>query len=333
MRAWTLEGPDAAAALREVDDPDLGPWDVRVELRASALNHLDLWVAQGMPAPPGYPHVVGADGAGVILEIGQAVENVRIGTEVVIDPSVGCGRCRDCLAGDVPYCRRFQVVGEHRWGTHAEHVVVPATNVVAKPEAMTWEEAGSFGLVTASAVRMLRRAGLAEGEDVLVVGVGGGSATAAFLVAQALGARVWATSRSAEAQAWALEHDAAGSFDTEGGFDAEIREATSGRGVDIVVDNVGAITFERSLGSLARGGRLVTNGSTSGRTAEVHLPTLFWRQLQIVGASMNDRTEFAEAAGLGVTVPVAATFGFDDYPAALERLRQGGGIGKIVLTR
>jgi NADPH:quinone reductase-like Zn-dependent oxidoreductase len=333
MQAWTLEGAGTEAALREVDEADLGPWDVRVELRASGLNHLDLWVAQGMPAPPSYPHVVGADGAGTVVEAGQAVENVRLGTEVVIDPAVGCGRCRECLAGDTPYCRRFQVIGEHRWGTHADRVVVPATNVVPRPGSMSWEEAGSFGLVTASAVRMLRRARLAEGEDVLVVGVGGGSATAAMLVALARGARVWVTSTTDEARACAIEAGAVGGFDSEGSFDEEVRGATDGRGVDVVVDNVGTATFERSLRSLVRGGRIVTNGATSGRTAEIHLPTVFWRQLEIVGASMNDRAEFAEAASLGVAPPVAAVFGFGDYPAALAALQDGAGIGKIVLTR
>jgi len=339
VRAWVLDeaGKSVAPRLGDVDDPPVGPWDVRVTLRASALNHLDLWVARGMPAPPSFPHVLGADGAGVIAETGQTVENVRIGTEVIVDPSVSCGRCRDCLAGDVPFCRDFQVVGEHRWGTHADAIVLPATNVVAKPASLAWEEAGSFGLVTASAVRMLRRARVAEGDHVLIVGVGGGSATAAFLVARARGATVSATSTSADAQAWALANGAAGVFDSHGPYDEQVREATKDRGVDVVVDNVGTTTIERSLKALARGGCLVTNGSTSGRTAEIHLPTLFWRQLEVIGSSMNDHTELAEAVRLAgdgkVHVPVAETFGFEDYPAALERLQAGAPIGKIVLGR
>ena len=236
-----------------------------------------------------------------------------------------------------PYCARFQVVGEHRWGTHAEHVVVPATNVVAKPDLLSWEEAGSFGLVTASAVRMLRRGRLAAGEDVLVIGVGGGSATAAFLVASRPVARLWATSTSDEAGTWASANGAEAVFDSHGPYDEAVREATGGRGVDLVIDNVGTATLERSLRSLARGGRLVTNGSTSGRTAELHLPTVFWRQLELIGSSMHDRTEFAEAvrlAGEGtVRVPVAEVTGFEDYPAAVARLGAGGPVGKIVLAR
>jgi NADPH2:quinone reductase len=287
-----------------------------------------------MPAPPSFPHIPGADGAGVILEVGQAADDLRLGTEVVVDPAVSCGRCADCLRGDTPFCRDFQVVGEHRWGTHAEQVVVPRTNVVEKPEALSWEEAGSFGLVLGSAIRMLRRARLAEGERVLVVGVGGGSASAAFLAAGALGAEVYASARSQEATAWARAHGAAGVF-ASGDADA-VLEATDGRGVDVVVDNVGTATFDASIRALARGGRLVTNGSTTGRTAELHLPTLFWRHLEVIGTSMHDHEEFAEAVRLvdeGLREPVAATFPFEEYPAALAALEAGGGIGKIVLAR
>ncbi|MEX0985625.1 MAG: alcohol dehydrogenase catalytic domain-containing protein [Actinomycetota bacterium] len=336
MRAWVLDEAEGSTVPRlgAIDDPSIGPWDVRVTLRASALNHVDLWVARGMPAPPSFPHVPGADGAGVVIETGQAVDDLRIGTEVVIDPSVSCGRCTECLHGKVLFCPDFQVLGEHRWGTHAEQVVLPRTNVVPKPPSLAWEEAGSFGLVLASAVRMLRRARLAPGERVLVVGVGGGSASAAFLAAIAGGADVYASSRHEDTQLWAMAQGAAGVF--EPGDVDSVREATGGRGVDVVIDNVGTATFGDSLEMLARGGRLVTNGSTSGRTAELHLPTVFWRQLEVIGSSMNDHDEFVEAVRLvedGLRVPIAASFGFEDYPAALEQLGPGGGVGKIVLRR
>jgi len=337
MRAWLLDEGAAEARLGEVEDPPIGPWDVRIELRASALNHLDLWVAKGMPRAPLYPHVPGADGAGVILEVGQAVEDLAPGIEVVIDPSTSCGRCAACLAGDVPFCPDFAVVGEHRWGTHAEQVVVPAVNAVRKPEGVDWPHAAAFGLVTSSAVRMLRRAGLHPGEAVLVIGVGGGSAMAAFLVARALGARVAAASRDEATRAWALANGAEVALDSAGTFDEEIRAQTSGRGVDVVVDNVGTATFERSLRSLARGGRLVTNGSTSGRSVDLPLPTLFWRQLEVIGASMNDRSDFAAAVRLvaagEVDVPVAASVPFDRYSEALEQLDRGDQIGKLILVR
>ena len=340
MRAWLLNDTDGPGSytLAEVPDPGPGPGEVRVLLRASALNHLDLWVARGMPAPPSLPHVSGADGAGVVDAIGDGVDDLRLGAEVVIDPSTSCGACPECIRGDVPFCRDFRIVGEHRWGTHAEAVVVPAENVRSKPGSLSWERAAAAGLVASSALRMLRRARFEPGDDLLVVGIGGGTSTAAFLLARALGARrLWVTTRDAEKLRWAADHGATGGSRTSDRFDELVRAETEGRGVDIVVDNVGTLTFERSLRSLTRGGRLVTNGSTTGRTADVHLPTLFWRQLEVIGSTMNDHREFADALQLvgsgAVEVPIDATFGFEEFPAALERLEAGRQLGKIVLTR
>jgi NADPH:quinone reductase-like Zn-dependent oxidoreductase len=339
VRAWRLDetrGPDAYR-IGEVATPEPGPGEVRVALRASALNHLDLWVARGMPRPPSFPHVPGADGAGVVVAVGEGVTNAAEGDEVVIDPSTSCGACDACHRGDVPFCSSFKIVGEHRWGTHADSIVVPAANVAGKPAHLSWEQAAAFGLVVSSAVRMVRRARMQPGERVLVIGVGGGSSTAAFLVAQALGAeQVFATSTAADKREWALANGAVHAFDTKGAYDELVRAACDG-GVDVVIDNVGTVTFERSLRALARGGRLVTNGSTSGRTAELHLPTLFWRQLEVIGATMNDHREFRDAVelvGAGVVdVPIDEVFAFEDYPAALERLESGDQLGKLVLAR
>ncbi len=337
MRAWLLDEGASEYRLGEVPDPAMGPQDVRVELRSSALNHLDRWVALGKPRPPAFPHVPGADGAGVVIEAGGEVKDIAAGDEVVIDPATSCGRCAACLAGDEALCPDLAVVGEHRWGTHAEAVVVPAINAVRKPARLTWEEAGAFGLVTASAVRMLRRGRVGAGTDVLVVGVGGGSAIAAFLVARAAGARVFAASRGEAGWAWAETNGAASVFDSEDAFDEAVRKATGGRGVDVVVDNVGTVTLGRSIAALARGGRLVTNGSTSGRTAEIHLPTLFWRQLELIGSSMHGRADFAEAVrligGNDVRIPLEPPFAFDTYAAALARLGDDQRVGKITLNR
>jgi len=340
MRAWFLnrcDGPESWT-LGSVETPMPGPKEVRVTLKASALNHLDLWVSKGLPHPPAFPHVGGADGAGTIDAVGEEVEGLSVGDDVVIDPSTSCGVCEVCDAGDIPFCVDFKIVGEHRWGTHAEHIVIPAVNAVPKPPALDWPAAAAFGLVMSSALRMLRRARLVPGETVLVVGVGGGTSTAAFSLAQTLGATaVFATSREASKREWALANGADGAFDSEGGFDDEVRALTGDRGVDVVVENVGTATWERSMRSLARGGRLVTNGSTTGRTAELHLPSLFWRQLEVIGSTMNDRREFAEATDLvasgRVMIPVDSTYAFDEFPAALERLESGEQTGKIVLTR
>jgi NADPH:quinone reductase-like Zn-dependent oxidoreductase len=337
MRAWLLDEGSDTYRLGEVPEPTPGPWDVVVSLRASALNHLDLWVARGMPRPPAFPHVPGADGAGVVVGVGQAIEDLSPGAEVVIDPSTSCGRCEACLAGEIPFCEEFQVVGEHRWGAHAELVVVPGVNVARKPPALSWDRAAAFGLVVSSAVRMMRRGRVRAGSRVLVVGVGGGSAAAAFLVARSMGAELYATSRGEHARDWATANGAQAALDSEGAFDDELRSVTGGRGADVVIDNVGTATFERSVSALAKGGRLVTNGSTTGRTAQLHLPTLFWRQLEVIGASMNDREDFAEAVRLvaagEVDLPVAGAMTFEEYPAALERLAAGSQLGKLLLKR
>jgi NADPH:quinone reductase-like Zn-dependent oxidoreductase len=336
MRAWVVDEGSATPRLADVPEPAVGPRDVRVALRASALNHLDLWVAKGMPVPPAYPHVLGADGAGVVVEVGGDVAGPELGAEVVIDPTTSCGRCPACLSGDVPLCRDLAVIGEHRWGTHAERIVVPATNAVRKPAGLSWERAASFGLVVASAVRLAHRGRIQADSTVLVVGVGGGSASAAFLVARAIGAQVFATSGDERPRTWAMANGAAGAFDSAGAFDRAIREATQDRGVDVAIDNVGTATFERSFGSLARGGRLVTNGSTTGRTATIHLPTLFWRHLEVIGTSMNDHDEFAEAVRLvadgSVEVPAETPLALDRYPEAFERLGSGEHLGKLVLN-
>ena len=337
MQGWLLHGTRGVDdyAFGSVPDPEPGAGEVRVRLEASGLNHLDLWVAHGLPAPPAFPHISGADGAGIVDVVGDDVATVGPGDEVMIDPSTSCGTCAACVRGDVPFCREFRIVGEHRWGAHADAVVVPAVNVVRKPPSVPWELAAASGLAVSSAVRMARRGRVRDGDAVLVVGVGGGSATAAFLVARAFGARVFATSTKDAARAWASENGAAGVFDSTGAFDEEVHAATDG-GVDVVIDNVGSATFERSIRSLARGGRLVINGSTSGRTAELHLPTVFWRQLEIVGSTMNDHAEFAEAVELvaGGTVPLPVeVMPFDAFPEALARLEAGDQLGKIVLGR
>ena len=339
MRAWLLRGTSGPGAyeLGEVPTPEPLEGEVRVSLRASALNHLDLWVARGMPAPPSFPHIGGADGAGVIDATGPGVTDAEVGDEVVIDPSISCGRCPTCARGEVPFCPDFAIVGEHRWGTHADAIVLPEVNVARKPPVLSWFEAAAAGLVTSSALRMLRRGRVDEHTSVLVTGIGGGTSTAAFLLARAMGATVLATSRDATKRAWATDHGARAVFDSDTAFDDPVRAATDGRGVDVVLDNVGSAVFDRALRALARGGRYVTNGSTTGRTAELHLPTLFWRQLEVIGSTMNDHREFADAmafVGGGVPhVPVDREFAFEEFPQALARLDASEQLGKIVLAR
>lgn len=338
MRAWILndtDGPDSFS-LDEVDTPEPGPGDVRVRIVMSGLNHLDLWVSQGLPAPGSFPHVAGGDAAGVVDSVGEGVDGWSAGDEVIVDPTVSCGKCEQCLHDDATYCADFSILGEHRWGTLAEYVVVPARNLRPKFADLSWEVAGTFGLVTGTAYRMLKRARLRRGDTVLVVGIGGGVSSMAFLVAKALGARVWVTSRSPEKITWATESGAEGGFDSSADFSKEAKEVTNG-GVDIVIENVGPATWNQSIRSMRKGGRMAVCGGTTGSKVELSLPALFFKQLEIIGSSMATHSQFARALHMvesgDVVVPIDSVHDFEDVPAAIERLDSGEHMGKVAIRR
>ncbi|HKZ28481.1 MAG TPA: alcohol dehydrogenase catalytic domain-containing protein [Acidimicrobiia bacterium] len=335
MKAWMLNdisGPQSLV-LEEVPTPQPGPGDVRVKLTVAALNHLDIWTSLGMPKPQ-LPHVAGADGAGVIDAIGEGVTSLLPGQEVVINPSVGCGTCAFCLRGDTPLCTTYQIVGEHRWGTLAEYVVVPARNVLPRPDQLAWEEAAAYGLATGTAYRMLRRARLGVGDVLLVVGVGGGVSSAGLALGKAMGASVFVTSTNTDKICRAIQLGATGGFNSANLFAKELK-AEIGRGADVALENVGPATWEQSVRSLDPGGRLVTCGSTSGTKVEITVPHLFFKQLEIMGSTMFDYDEFATVTNLvgsgRVPIVIDRVFDFGELPTALARLEAGQQLGKIVL--
>ncbi len=334
MKAWQLmdtKGPDSYQ-LNDVDEPEPGPGQVRIKINYSALNHLDLWVSQGMPAPKHMPHIGGADAAGVVDAVGEGTAGFEPGNEIIIDPSFSCGECVHCRNDDIVYCESFQILGEHRPGTFTEKIVIPTINAIRKPEAMPWEVAGSFGLVSATALRMLERARFRRGETVLVVGVGGGVSAAAMHIARAMGARVYVTSRSPEKITWALEQGAIAGFDSEGEFGAEM--AKQG-GADIVIESVGPATMRQSMRAAKPGGRIAMCGATSGAKMELTIPHLFFRQLELIGSSMGTHSQFARATawiGSGeAKSPVAKIFEFGELPHALAYLDSSEQTGKVVL--
>lgn len=334
MKAWQLTDTNGIESyqLNEVDEPQPGPGEVRVEISHSALNHLDLWVSQGLPAPKHLPHIGGADAAGTIDAVGDGVNGFDIGDEVIIDPSFSCGECSHCRNDEIVFCESFQILGEHRPGTFAEKIVIPTINAVRKPEAMPWEVAGSFGLVTATALRMMERSGLKPEQTLLVVGVGGGVAAAAMQLGLAMRTQVYVTSRSKEKINWAVEQGAAGGFDSESDFGAEM--AARG-GADVVIESVGPATIRQSMRAAKKGGRIAICGSTSGSKMELTIPTLFFRQLELIGSSMANHAQFARATTwigtVGAKAPVSRVFDFTDLPAALEHLEAGEQVGKVVL--
>ena len=332
MRAWYLNDTNGPSSytLGDLDMPEPGPGEVRVALRTSALNHLDIWTSMGAPAPKSFPHVTGADGAGHIDAVGRDAGAWNTGDEVIIDPSIPHGPATDAI----PYGGKLGILGEHSWGTLASHVVVPATNVVAKPEGLSWEHAGAYGLATGTAYRMLQRARLAEGDVLLVVGVGGGVSSAGLALGVEMGATVYVTSRSPEKIARAIEMGAAGGFDSAGEFSKEIKAAAGG--AQVVLENVGPATWDQSMRSLTAGGRLVTCGSTSGPRVQITVPALFFKHHEIIGSTMFDHADFeavTEMVASGrIPVLVDQVFAFTDLPAALARLESGDQLGKIVIA-
>ena len=335
MKAWQLEDTNGidSYVLNDVAEPEPGQGEVRVDLRYSGLNHLDIWTSMGKPAPKELPHTTGADGAGVIDAVGEGVAGWEVGDEVVIDPSLSCGHCDYCLNDDIVYCSEFKILGEHLPGTFAEKIVVPARNVTPKPSAVEWEVAGSFGLAGVTALRMLEKADLKQGETVLVVGVGGGVAASALYLAMAFRAEVYVTSRSQEKIDWAVSEGAKGGFDSSGEFGKEMTELG---GADLVIDNVGPATLKQSMRAARPGGRIAICGATSGPKFELTLPILWFKQLELVGSSMGNHAQFARALNwirLGkAKAPVSKVFPFDELPDALRFLDSGEQTGNVVVA-
>ncbi len=341
MRALVLESVGGREHLRlaEVPAPQIrAPHDVRVRLRAAALNRLDLFVADGLPGVAyTFPHIVGSDGAGVVESVGSGVTGVRPGDRVMINPGVSCGTCAECLRGDESLCAALQVLGEHRSGTLAELIVVPESNLGAVPASMSWAQAAAFSLATLTAWRMLAtRARIRAGDTVLIWGVGGGVALAAVQVAVHHGARVIATSSKAEKLEVARRYGAEGLVNhaTEDVV-ARVRELTANRGADIIVESVGEPTWQRSTRLLRRGGTLVTCGATGGPHVSIDLRRLFWHHWSLLGSTLGSHAEYREIvrlAGEGLLWPhVDQVLPFDRALEAFGRLARGEQTGKVVI--
>jgi NADPH:quinone reductase-like Zn-dependent oxidoreductase len=319
------DGGPEVLVLEEAPDPEPAPGEVLVRLRASALNHLDVWIRKGLPSVP-KPRILGADGAGVVEALGDDVSGFEPGERVVLNPGIEAGG------------GRIHVIGEHGDGTNAELIAVPATNVHPIPERLSFEEAAAFPLVFETAYRMLvTRAGLREGEWVLAWGIGGGVSTAALAIAKALGAHVLVTS-SSEAKlerARELGADATVNHAT-GDIKATVQEVTEGGGIDVVVENVGEATWATSLQVAAPGGRITVCGATSGPNPPAALHRIWWKQLSILGSTMGTGEDFAGAYELvasGRALPVVdSVLPLAEIRAAHERLEAGEQLGKIVLT-
>jgi zinc-binding alcohol dehydrogenase/oxidoreductase len=314
------DGGPEVLRLDDVEDPVAGAGEVLVRLRAAALNRLDCWIRQGLPSVP-KPRILGADGAGVIEALGDGVEGFENGQPVVLNPGLDDGA---------------KILGEHTDGTHAELIAVPQAYVHPLPDGLEFEEAAAFPLVYETAYRMLvTRAGLREGEWVLVWGVGSGVGSAALVIAKALGAQVVATSSDDAKLDRARELGADVAVNHESGdVVAAVKEAAGG--VDVVVEHVGEATWTRSLQAAKAGGRIAVCGATSGPNPPASLHRIFWKQLSILGSTMGTREDFAavyELVASGKVRPVVdRAFPLEDAAAAHEYLESGRQFGKVVLT-
>src|SRR5688500_6942817 len=279
-------GPEVVR-IEQVERPRPGRGEVLVQVRASAMNHLDLWVRRGIPIETTMPHIGGSDIAGVIAEVGDEVDAGRVGERVVINPSLWCGRCRQCARGEESMCDRFRILGEHTDGGFAEFVTAEADHVYRIPAEMPFEDAAAIPISYMTAWRALvSRAALRPGEDVLVIGASGGTALAAVQIAKLMGTRVFAVTSGEEKVERIRTLGADVVYDrAQTDWSKAVFKDTGRRGVDVVVENVGGPTWAGSVRALANGGRLVTYGGTAGPKVELDLRGVFWKQIQVIGTT------------------------------------------------
>jgi len=341
MRALAFNefgGPEKLR-LQDVPDPKAAPGEVVVRVRACALNHLDIFVREGIPAlKTPLPFWTGCDIAGDVAKVGPDVTGLRVGDRVCVNPNLTCGRCEFCIQGEDSLCVRYGIVGEHLPGGLAELVAVSAENVLPLPAHVSYEHAASFILTNMTAWRMVvTQARVRPGEDVLILGVGGGVSSTAVQIAKLCGARVLVTSSSDAKleRARQLGADVSINYSKED-WESAVYEKTAKRGVDVVLENVGAQTWKQSLRSLRKGGRLVTCGATTGPIAETDIRIVFWKQIHIIGSTMANRREFNDVMRLFFAGRLKAIVDeivpLKDGAAAQRRLAEGRQFGKIVLT-
>ncbi len=339
MKAIAISGyGHENVSLQEVAEPEAGPGEVVVRIKAAALNHLDLWTLSGvLGIEHHWPHPLGADGAGEIESTGEGVKGLKAGARVMINPAHSCRQCELCRSGEQSECPRFRMLGEHLPGTLAEKVVVPETNVYPFPEALSFAEAASLGVTFITAYRMLfTRAQMRPGEWLLITGIGGGLAQSLFQLSLPSAGRVFVTSSSQEKLDKAVDMGAtAGVNYAEEDVGKAIRQRTGKRGVDLVVDSAGGPSIDQALSALRKGGRVVVAGATAGSKSEINVNRLFWNQLSIVGSTMGSDSDVADmlrfVSGSGLRPLIHATYPFEKGAAALLDLERQDHFGKLVV--
>jgi NADPH:quinone reductase-like Zn-dependent oxidoreductase len=342
LKAVRIHAHGGVEQLRYEDAPEpelSAPTDVIVRLKNAALNHVDIWNRLGEAAIPiPMPHILGADGAGIAVEVGSATTNVKPGDPVCLYAFTGCGQCEFCLTGRDFMCLHVVALGQRLEGTYAEYVKLPAENCFPIPEGLSFAEAAAFPLVFITVWRMLiTNAKLTPGETILILGIGGGVAGAALQIAKRIGVRVIVTSgndqKLEQARHCGADH---GINYHRSDFAKEVMALTGGRGVDIVLDCVAGESWHKSLAALTRGGRLVTCGATAGGLADTDLSLIFTKHLQIFGSTLGSREEFRQVIqfinAAQIKPIIDRTFPLAEAATAQRRMEEGKQFGKIVLA-
>ena len=331
-------GPDKLS-YEDLPTPTIGPDEVLIKVKACALNHLDIWIRQGNPAyPMPMPHVSGSDVAGIVEQVGAQADHVTVGQRVFVSPGISCWKCEPCLAGRDNFCKSYSLLGAMMHGGYAEYVKVPFRNVLPMPENLSFEQAAAFPLVSVTASHMLfAQAGLQYGETVLIMGGGSGVGTMAIQMAKLAGARVITTVGSDDKipKAVILGADAVINHAKEHVAE-RVKLLTEGHGVDVVFEHIGPEVWESCLASLAKGGRLITCGATTGAEVKVDLRYIYSRQYTIKGSYMGTRAELVKAAELmgqkRLISVIDRTYPLKEARAAQEQMISRKFFGKIILV-
>jgi NADPH:quinone reductase-like Zn-dependent oxidoreductase len=341
MKAVAINGHGGPEVLEvtELPEPRIDDNEVLVRVKACSLNHLDVWIRRGLPGVAlKMPHVLGSDIAGVVEQVGRFVRNVKPDQAVMLSPGISCMHCEYCLSGRDNLCASYDILGYRADGGYAEYVKAPSFNVFPKPENLSFEEASSIPLVFLTAWHMLvNRVDLKPGETMLVHAAGSGVGSAAIQIGKLLGARVFATASTDAklAKARSLGADEAINYQKEDFFDA-VKRLTGKRGVDVVFEHTGEATWEKSIRSLVRGGRLVTCGATAGFKGNLDIRYLFSRQISLHGSYMGAKIELLEVMKFfedGRLKPVVdRVLPLEQAVEAHKAIEERAQFGKIVLV-
>ena len=324
----------------ELPTPAIGANDILIDVKATALNRVDLFVREGWAGlKVTFPHILGCDVAGVIAATGANVKELKVGQRVAVNPTLSCGECEWCLRGEDQMCNQWKLLGEHVNGGYAEQVAAPARNAVVMPDSITFEQGAAASLVMVTAWHSLIRKGrLRAGESVLVVGAGGGVNSVSIQIAKLAGAKVYVVASNAAKAARAKEMGADVCIDRAQTPDwaRALYGMTNKRGVDVVVDNVGAATWMSSIRALAKGGRMLVVGNTSGPKFEMDSRFIFAKHISIIGSTMGSQQDYRDVMGLvfegKLKAPIERVLPLSEAREAQRLLAEGDVFGKLVLA-